>query len=160
MKTVSFRKFLEENDLKISVLPKSIQDKIDLFSKLHDFIGRIEESDDQELQDQLEDLDYEILMDIQSEYQDRLENNERLEKLATSPTLKKSFKKKAVARLRTDATILEEFVKMGRTQNIGRSELQEIGIKAPLKRDVVIGSYMLKRVSRLFHRYDIIPLKK
>ncbi len=157
---MNFKDFLDKNQLKVSALPKLIQNKIEYHSELHDLIEYTESEIHQEIKEELERLDYEILMDIQEEYQDRLQNNERLEKLARSPTLKKSIKKKAITRLRSDQSILEELVKMGRTKNIGRSVLKEMGIKAKIGRNTIIGNYLLKKVSLVRYSYDIIPLDK
>jgi hypothetical protein len=51
-------------------------------------------------------------------------------------------------------------VAIGRTKNIRKSELIDMGIKAKIERDVIIGNYILKRTSVFFHVYKIVSLKK
>ena len=55
----------------------------------------------------------------------------------------------------TDESILNELVKMGRTQDIGRSTFRNLGIKTPLGWETVIGKYVVKRTSFFSYRYAI-----
>ncbi|WP_051473930.1 hypothetical protein [Aquimarina macrocephali] len=160
MKEVKFTVFLEANGLNKNDLPKPLVEKISIFWKLHKLFDAIQDSDRKELLEQLEQLDYEILGDIEEEYEDQLENNDRLEELMKSPLVKESLKKKVKAKIRTDQTIVQELVAMGRTKNIRKSELIDMGIKAKIERDVIIGNYILKRMSVFFHVYKIVSLKK
>ncbi len=166
MKTIQFNVFLKDNHIKKTDLPKPLVEKINLFWKLHDLLGSIQESDEQELLEQLERLDYEILGDIEEEYEDQLENNDRLEELKNDlvtfkkPIGRKIIKKRRSTERNTDLNIIDELVKMKRTKNIGKSELIEMGLKTKIGRSTIIGSYVLKRISLFFYRYDIIPLKK
>lgn len=160
MKTIRFKEFLQENKLKKTDLPKPLLEKIDIFWKLHKLLDSIQDADRDDLLEQLEQLDYEILGEIEEEYEDQLENNDRLEELMNSPVVKKSLKHKAKNKLRTDETILGELVSMGRIKNIRRSFLKELGIKTKIEHDAVIGKYQLKRMSMFFHVYGIVALKK
>jgi hypothetical protein len=155
-KEIEFKQFLKENKLKVIDLPEPIQEKIDIFYRLYELLDTIQESDLQELQEQVAQLDIEILEDIEEQYEDQLTNNEPLEKLLESEGIKKSVPKKK----RSDESILDELVKMGRTQNIRKSELTAMGIKRKIKRDMVIGKHVLKRTSVFFHVYRIVALKK
>lgn len=160
MKQIKFKAFVKENKLKKEYLPKPLEEKIDIFWKLHKLLDSIQESDREDLLEQLEQLDYEILGEIEEEYEDQLENNDRLEELMNSPVVKQSIKNKAKTKLRSDETIVGELVSMGRIKNIRRSFLKELGIKTKIEHDVVIGKYQLKRKSMFFHVYEIELLKK
>ncbi len=160
MKDTDFKKFLNTNQLSISKLPQPIQDKIKYYKELQELISKTEASIHPEIKEDLEHLDYEILMDIQYEYQDKLENNERLEKLSKCPLVKKNIKQEAVSQLHTDETILKELVDMGRTKNLGKKELIAMGIKTKIRRDTIIGNYILKRISPIRFRYEIILIEK
>lgn len=155
MKEVKFKVFLQVNQIKKTELPEPLVEKIGLFWKLHAILENIQDTDRAELLEQLEQLDYEILGDIEEEYEDQLENNDRLEELLKSPTVKKAIKKKVVEKLRTDQTILQELVAIGRTSNIGKSELHDLGIKTVLGWKTKIGKFLLKRNSIWYYRYDI-----
>lgn len=160
MEEIKFKAFLEENHLKKEDLPKPLVEKIEIFGKLHDLLGSIQDMDRDELLEQLEQLDYEILGEIEEEYEDQLENNDRLEELISSPLVKKSIKNKVKKSLRSDEGILQELVSMGRVKNIRKSVLQGLGMKAKIEHDAIIGNYQLKRMSVFFHVYGIVPLKK
>lgn len=157
MKKANFLVFLEVNHIQKSDLPKPLVDKIHLFQKLYKLLDTIQETDRQELQEQLEQLDYEILGDIEEEHEDQLENNDRLEELKNSPLVKKSVKRKAKPKMRPDQTIIQELVEMGRTKNLTRGELQKRGIKAKLERRTRIGKYVIVRKTLwLYYYYDIV----
>ncbi|WP_299186560.1 hypothetical protein [uncultured Aquimarina sp.] len=160
MKEVKFKVFLETNHLKKTDLPRPLIEKIDIFWKLHKLLDAIQDSDRDDLLEQLEQLDYEILGEIEEEYEDLLENNDRLEEILKSPLVKKSIKETAKSKIRTDESILQELVKMGRRKSIRRSVLKGLGVKSKIEHDVVIGKYQLKRMSFFFHVYGIVPLKK
>ncbi len=158
-KNIRFKEFLDSNELEEKDLPKPLVEKIHIFWKLHKLLDTIQDTDREDLLEQLEQLDYEILGEIEEEYEDQLENNERLEELINSPVVKKSLKQKAKTKLRTDETILGELSSMGKIKNIRRSYLKGLGVKAKIKHDAVIGQYQLKRMSMFFHVYDIVELK-
>jgi hypothetical protein len=160
MKEVKFNVFLEVNHIKKTDLPKPLVEKIGIFWKLHGLLDSVKDADREELLEQLENLDYEILGDIEEEYEDQLENNDRLEELMKSPLVKESIKKKAKAKIRTDETILQELVAMKRTKNIRRSKLIGMGLKTNLGGDTRIGKYLLKRTSFFYYRYDIVQKQK
>ncbi|WP_281989739.1 hypothetical protein [Aquimarina aggregata] len=146
--------------MKKTDLPRPLVEKIDIFWKLHKLLDSIQDSDRDDLLEQLEQLDYEILGEIEEEYEDQLENNDRLEEILKSPLVKKSIKDKAKAKVRTDESILQELVSMGRMKNIRRSVLKSLGVQSKIEHDTVIGKYRLKRMSFFFHVYGIVPLKK
>ncbi|WP_298546179.1 hypothetical protein [uncultured Aquimarina sp.] len=160
MKEVKFKVFLETNHVKKTDLPRPLIEKIGIFWKLHKLLDAIQDSDRDDLLEQLEQLDYEILGEIEEEYEDLLENNDRLEEILKSPLVKKSIKETAKSKIRTDESILQELVKMGRRKSIRRSVLKGLGVKSKIEHDVVIGKYQLKRMSFFFHVYGIVPLKK
>lgn len=160
MKEVKFTVFLKENKIKKTDLPRPLVEKIDIFWKLHKLLDSIQDSDRDDLLEQLEQLDYEIHGEIEEEYEDQLENNDRLEELLKSPLVKKTIKEKAKSKVRTDESILQELVKMGRMKNIRRSALRSLGVKSKIEHDAVIGKYQLKKMSFFFHVYGIVPLKK
>lgn len=160
MKEVKFSVFLEENQIRKTDLPKPLVEKIDIFWKLHKLLDAIQDSDRDDLLEQLEQLDYEILGEIEEEYEDQLENNDRLEELKNSPLVRASIKKTAKTKLRSDEGILQELVKMKRTKNIRRSKLIAMGMKTKIDGDTIIGKYLLKRTSFFYYRYDIIPRGK
>ncbi|WP_299243077.1 hypothetical protein [uncultured Aquimarina sp.] len=157
MKKVKFKVFLEVNHIKKTDLPRPLVEKIGYFWKLHELLDSIRDEDRHELLEQLEQLDYGILGDIEEEYEDQLENNDRLEELIKSPLVKPSIKKKARAKIRTDLTIIEELVAMKRTKNLTKHELQQMGLKAKLGRSIKIGKYVIQRKTLwLYYYYDII----
>jgi hypothetical protein len=159
MKEVKFNVFLEANGLDKNDLPKPLIDKIQIFWNLHKLLDTIQDKDRQELLEQLEQLDYEIHGDIEEEYEDRLENNDRLEELMKSPLVKQSIKKKAKAKIRTDESILKELVAIRRTKNLTKHELKEMGLKAKLGRRTEIGKYLVQRKTLwLYYYYDIAVL--
>ena len=148
-----FQSFLQKNALEKKDLPKPLIDKIDIFWRLHELLESIQDSDRQELIEQLEQLDYEILGDMEEEYEDQLENNDRLEQLIKSPLVKPSINEKVKKKVRTDEVILKELVDMGRTKNLTKHELKEMGIKAKLGRHTQIGKYLVKRKTNMFYYY-------
>ena len=157
MKKVMFKAFLEKNTLDKKDFPRPLVEKISLFWKLYELLDSIQAADRQELLEQLEQLDYEILGDIEEEYEDQLENNDRWEELMKSPLVKQSLKKKVKENIRTDEVILKELVDMGRTKNLTKDELKEMGIKAKLGVNTPIGPYLIKRKTNWFYYYyDII----
>ena len=159
-RTVEFRTFLKANSIVIMDLPEGIRDKIRHFDRLQDLHESIQESDLQELEEQIEQLDIEILEDIEEYYEDQLEHNEFLDVDIQPKKLKKISAGKTVVQPLGDEGILEELVGMGRTKNLTRSKLIAMGLKTKVKRDVIIGKYILKRVSWFYHVYDILPLQK
>lgn len=159
-KIIEFRHFLKNNNINKKELPKPIQEMIEIYDQLHSLVDTIEEPNLQELTEQLEKLDIEILEGIEEEFEDQLENNDRLEEILKSPLVKKPIKNKAKEKKQTDETILQELAKMGRTKNIRRSKLIDMGLKTKISGDTVIGKYILKRDSFFYYRYNIIPLKE
>lgn len=159
-RTVEFKTFLKANSITITGLPEGIRDKIRHFDRLQDLHESIQESDLQELEEQIEQLDIEILEDIEEYYEDQLEHNESLDVDTLPKKIKKIATGKAVVKPVGDEAILEELVSMGRTKNLTRSKLIAMGLKTKVKRDVIIGQYILKRVSWFYHVYDIVSVQK
>ena len=111
--------------------------------------------------EQLESLDLEILEDIDEEYADKLEFNDIEEVLEDEPKLEKVTTEKSnkLTQKTTDETILDELVKMGRTQDIGRSTFKDLGIKTILGWETVIGKYCVTRTSVFRYQYEVKILK-
>ncbi len=166
-KEIKFKKFLEDYEIVIKELPEPIQEKIDIFWRMHKLLETIQECDLQELLMQIEILDYEILQDVFETVEDRMPNNDIMEipvmeakEIKVKPKKEIEVKRKVSSKGKTDEDILDELVKIKRTTNIGKSEFEEMGLKTKLGRSVVIGKYVLKRTSIFFRRYDIIMLEK
>ncbi len=155
MKKVKFQRFLETNNIKKTALPKPLQDKIDIFWQLHELQDAIQDADRQDLLDQIKELDYEILGNIEEQYEDQLENNERIQELVKSPFLKPEMKKKLKSKVSTNETIVQELFDMGRIENIGRSELREMGWKGEVKNYQEVGRFIVKRTAFWFYLYSI-----
>ncbi|QKX05351.1 hypothetical protein HN014_10630 [Aquimarina sp. TRL1] len=160
MKPVKFKEFITANKLKVSELPKPLIDKIDIFWKLYELLDSIMDTDRQELIEQLQQLDYEILGDIEQQYEEQLENNDRFEQLIKSPLVTQAFKEKVKQKIRTDITIIKELVSMGRTRDLTREELESMGLKTKLGKNTQIGQNTLRRKTKWFYYYyDIIDNK-
>ncbi|WP_025741931.1 hypothetical protein [Aquimarina pacifica] len=157
MKKIKFQQFLKTNRLKRSELPKPLLDKMVLFWKLHNILQNIQDSDRQELLDQLEQLDYEILGAIEEEYEDELQNNDRLESLIKSPAIPKVIKDQAKETKKSDEQILDQLVAIKRTRNISWDELQKLGFTQDLGRRTAIGKYTVLQNSFWYYTYNIIP---
>ena len=153
---IQFNQFLQKNELKVNDLPEPMQEKIDIFYRMHKLLDTIQETDLQDLLEQLEQLDIEILEDIEEQYVDLLTNNEPMEKV-TNVKNKTGIvpQKKVVTSKDADERILDELFKMGMTKNIDRPKLRELGLKTKLTGDTKIGKYTLIRSSFFYFRYDI-----
>ena len=156
MKRIEHKIFLKNNRLDKSLLLEPIQDKIEIYDRMHKLLDTVSDCEKGHLLDQLEELDLEILEDIDEEYADKLQFNEIEEALDEAPKLKKvaapTTKTPAPA---TDESILDELVKMGRTTDIGRSTFRDLGIKTALGWETVIGKYKVVRTSVFRYRYQI-----
>lgn len=159
MKNIKFKKFLENNKQGIEQLSQPLQEKIILFERLYDILTDLEQNDKPDILEKLELLDLELLEDIEQEYEDQLEHNERLEELSNSPTIARVLKKDDANPLSSDERLLQRLVSEGKTQNIGRSQLIEMGFKTKLQKSLVLGNYALRRSGVWHYTYDIIPLK-
>lgn len=159
MKNIKFKKFLENNKQEIEQLSQPLQEKIILFERLYDILTDLEQNDKPDILEKLELLDLELLEDIEQEYEDQLEHNERLEELSNSPTIARVLKKDDANPLSSDERLLQRLVSEGKTQNIGRSQLIEMGFKTKLQKSLVLGNYALRRSGVWHYTYDIIPLK-
>ena len=152
MKKIEHQVFLKNNTLDKKLLLQPIQEKIEIFDRMYRLLDTVSDCEKEDLLEQLEELDLEILEDIDEEYADKLEHNEIADELETAPKLEKVLVKKPKP---TDESILNELVKMGRTQDIGRSTFRNLGIKTPLGWETVIGKYVVKRTSFFSYRYAI-----
>lgn len=119
MKKIEHKTFLKNNSLDKKLLLEPIQDKIEIFDRMYALLETISDCEKGNLLEQLEALDLEILEDIDEEYADKLEFNEIEEALEETPALENVALKKETPKPANDEAILDELVKMGRTQDIG-----------------------------------------
>lgn len=167
MKKIEHQIFLKRNGLATKLLLQPIQEKIEIFDRMHALLDKVSVCDKGALIDELEALDLEILEDIDEEYADQLEHNEITEELKEKqvafekviedapvpkpePVQVPKSKKKP-----TDEDIINELVKMGRTENIGRSTFRDLGVKVALGWETIIGKYRVTRTSVFRYRYEI-----
>ena len=155
MKKIEHKTFLKNNNLDKKLLLEPIQDKIEIFDRMHGLLETVTDCEKDNLLEQLEELDLEILEDIDEEYADKLEFNEIEEALDEQPALEKVLPTKEVSKPITDEAILDELVKMGRTQDIGRSTFKDLGMKTQLGWETVIGKYRVVRTSVFRYRYGV-----
>lgn len=142
---IKHQAFLKANNLKKEILWQPIQEKIDIFERMLKLKGKVTPCEMDELENQLEILDLEILEDIETEYKDKLKNNELKE--ISIPKKKKELQK-------TDEDILAWLIKNGRTK-VSKSKLRILGLKSPLSWNTTIGKYSLKRTSIFRFDYTI-----
>jgi regulator of replication initiation timing len=157
MKKIEHKTFLKNNNLDKKLLLQPIQEKIEIFDRMYKLLETVSDCEKGNLLEQLESLDLEILEDIDEEYADKLEFNDIEEALVEEPILEKieSQKVEQTPKKVTDESILDELVKMGRTQDIGRSTFKDLGVKATLGWETVIGKYLVTRTSVFKYRYGI-----
>ena len=165
MKKIEHQVFLKNNKLDKKLLLQPIQEKIEIFDRMYTLLETVSDCEKGNLMEQLEELDLEILEDIDEEYADKLEFNEieeiledkpALEKVTTQkPELEKVIIKPETPKKITDESILDELVKMGRTQDIGRSTFKDLGIKTQFGWETVIGKYRVVRTSVFRYRYEV-----
>ena len=178
MKRIEHQIFLKNNKLDKKLLLQPIQEKIEIFDRMHKLLETVSDCEKGNLLEQLEELDLEILEDIDEEYADKLEYNDIEETLEVQPKLEKVEIEKSKAsktktivekedkpietkeqpkqKVITDESILDELVKMGRTQDIGRSTFKDLGVKTVLGWETVIGKYRVIRTSVFRYRYAVI----
>ena len=168
MKTIEHQIFLKNNKLDKKLLLQPIQEKIEIFDRMHTLLDTVSDCEKGSLLEQLEALDLEILEDIDEEYADKLEYNDIEEALEAQPKLEKleigksdtskpkeAVKKEDKPKVVTDESILDELVKMGRTKDIGRSTFKDLGVKTVLGWETVIGRYRVIRTSVFRYRYAV-----
>jgi len=155
MKKIEHQAFLKRNSLNKKLLLQPIQEKIEIFDRMHGLLETVSDCEKGNLLEQLEELDLEILEDIDEEYADKLEFNEIEEALEEPPELEKVAPKKETKKQATDEAILDELVRMGRVRNIGRSTFRDLGVKAPFGWTTVIGKYRVVRTSVFRYRYEV-----
>lgn len=156
MKKIEHQTFLKNNHLDKKLLLELIQDKIEIFDRMHKLLDTVSDCEKGDLLEQLEELDLEILEDIDEEYADKLEFNEIEEALEEQPVLEKVMPKKENPKSTNDEAILYELVKMGRTQDIGRSTFKDLGLKSKLGWETIIGKYRVVRTSVFRYRYEVV----
>ena len=159
MKKIEHQVFLKQNNLSKKLLLQPIQEKIDIFDRMHGLLDNVSVCEKDALLDELEALDLEILEDIDEEYADKLEHNEIVEelkenKIAFEKVIDDKPQSQKPVKI-TDESIINELVKMGRTENIGRSTFKDLGIKTQLGWETVIGKYRITRTSVFKYRYEI-----
>ena len=155
MKKIEHQVFLKNNKLDKKLLLQPIQEKIEIFDRMHKLLETVSDCEKGNLLEQLEELDLEILEDIDEEYADKLEFNEIEDVLDEQPVLEIVVPKKETAKPANDEAILDELVKMGRTKDIGRSTFKDLGIKTQLGWETVIGKYRVVRTSVFRYRYEV-----
>ena len=159
MKTIEHQIFLKRNGLATKLLLQPIQEKIEIFDRMHALLDKVSVCDKDTLIDELEALDLEILEDIDEEYADQLEHNEITEELKEKQIAFEKVMEDAPApkpkKKPTDEDIINELVKMGRTENIGRSTFRDLGVKVALGWETIIGKYRVTRTSVFRYRYEI-----
>ncbi|MEQ3656502.1 MAG: hypothetical protein ABNH00_11615 [Dokdonia sp.] len=155
MKKIEHQAFLKRNNLDKKLLLQPIQEKIEIFDRMHGLLETVSDCEKGNLLEQLEELDLEILEDIDEEYADKLEFNEIEEALEEQPELEKITPKKETKKPATDEAILDELVRMGRVRNIGRSTFRDLGVKTHLGWNTVIGKYRVVRTSVFRYRYEV-----
>lgn len=155
MKKIEHKTFLKNNSLDKKLLLEPIQDKIEIFDRMYALLETVSDCEKGNLLEQLEALDLEILEDIDEEYADKLEFNEIEEALEETPALENVALEKETPKPANDEAILDELVKMGRTQDIGRSTFKDLGLKSKLGWETVIGKYRVVRTSVFRYRYGV-----
>lgn len=155
MKKIEHQVFLKNNKLDKKLLLQPIQEKIEIFDRMHKLLETVSDCEKGNLLEQLEELDLEILEDIDEEYADKLEFNEIEDVLDEQPVLEIVATKKETPKPTTDEAILDELVKMGRTKDIGRSTFKDLGIKTQLGWETVISKYRVVRTSVFRYRYEV-----
>lgn len=163
MKKIEHQIFLKNNKLDKKLLLQAIQEKMEIFDRMYKLQDTVSDCEKGDLLDQLEVLDLEILEDIDEEYADKLDNNELVEDAIEGfPTSEKveEIKIRAKSRKSNYESILDELVKMGLTEDIGRSTFRDLGVKTPLGWETVIGKYRVRRTSVFSYRYAIEVVKK
>jgi len=159
MKKIEHQVFLKNNKLEKRLLLEPIQEKIEIFDRMYTLLETVSDCEKGNLLEQLEELDLEILEDIDEEYADKLEFNEIEEALDEPSELEKLLDKQESSKKITDESILDELVKMGHTQDIGRSTFKDLGMKTPLGWKTVIGKYRVSRTSVFRYRYGVSKMK-
>jgi regulator of replication initiation timing len=94
MKKIEHQFFLKNNKLDKKLLLQPIQEKIEIFDRMHKLLETVSDCEKGNLLEQLEELDLEILEDIDEEYADKLEFNEIEEVLEEKPVLEKVITQK------------------------------------------------------------------
>lgn len=166
MKKIEHQIFLTSNKLDANLLLEPIQEKIEIFNRMHKLLETVSDCEKEDLLEQLEALDLEILEDFDEEYADKLNYNE-IEEVLNNTELKlenveeklaeiSKQPKEQASKKHSDESILEELVKMGRTQNIGRSTFKDLGIKTQLGWETIIGKYRVVRTSVFRYRYEVL----
>lgn len=145
-------KFMEDHDLTIDDLPNHIKYQVAGFNGYYAAYDDISFEDSKEagtVKRELKELDWQILQELEEEFDELLE--------IPGINVGKKVSKEVLG---NEELLLDELVKRGRTRNIGRSELRDMGMETRIRNATVIGKYILKKESMFYHRYSIIPLKE
>lgn len=148
MKKILHRALMTNNQLTGSKFSKTVQEKLNIFNKMHNKLDEVADERKEKLLDQLYELDIEIYEDMIAALEDELENNELTEdELDETPHSKT---------IQNDEHILDELKKMKRTKGLKRSFLIESGIKTPIQEwTVKIGKHTLNRTKIFTYTYDL-----
>jgi len=155
MKKIEHQSFLKNNKLDKKLLLQPIQEKIEIFDRMYALLETVTDCEKGDLLEQLEELDLEIREDIDEEYADKLEFNEIEEVLNEQPKSETKSAKQQSHNKNTDESILDELMKMGRTDDIGRSTFRDLGMKEELGWETIIGKYRIIRTSVFRYRYEV-----
>ncbi|WP_299186563.1 hypothetical protein [uncultured Aquimarina sp.] len=144
-------KFMDTYNLTIDDLPAHIKLQVsgfNIYDAALDDISIENEKEGEKVGALLKRVDTEILLELEEEFDDLLlENGVRTHK-------KEKLENTSVS----DEMLLEQLFKMGRTRNIGRSDLRAMGMEAKINGNTIVGAYFLKKESTFYHRYQIILL--
>lgn len=139
MEKIEHREFMVENGLDTESLPEGLQRKIKVFDKLFAKLEETVDDDNERVLSKLNDLDRELVQDLETEFEDQLENNDIDEE---------------------NDDILENFYKQG-NREVLRSELQQAGFKGDLSSEFIItGTYCLERTGTFTFRFKIHKFSK
>ena len=155
MKHIEHRIFLKRNQLDKAIVFQPIQEKIEIFDRMHQLLDTVSDTEKATLLEQLEALDLEITEDIDEAYADKLEFNAIEEALEAPVALEKSKQTKSKKEEPKDVSILRELIKIKAHKSIGRSALQDLGFTTALGWRTVIGPYRVRRTSVFAYKYRI-----
>lgn len=155
MKKIEHRQFLKNNKLDKKELFQPIGDKIEIFDRMYDLLEEVQPSEHKKLLNELKALDLEIMEDLDEIYAEMLTFNCMDEAIEDTPVQKKVETKEITTKQDKQEAILENLVAKGRTKNITRSTLRELGITKPLYWKTQIGKYVLVRASVFRYTYHI-----
>jgi hypothetical protein len=143
-------KFMQNHNLTIDDLPIHIKYPVAGFNTTHWSLNDIDdEIEEDRIREELKEIDGLILEELEEEFDELLSATE----INTNEKVSKE-------QLNSEETLLDHLVERGRTKNIGRSELRDMGMETRIKNNTIIGKYILKKESLFYHRYNIQRLKE